>query len=421
MAFNQSDLTKLSAKVLAANVISSNPSKQWYEASLANNNTVDPASVWVEMKDVRELHGANIAACVANAIANPKLIEVFGYSAGGAVNDATAVRLTPVSGTLGHDWLLTDTYGDTTTTKRNIISPTLIPQPNGRPSSGYSVRLFRGLPSLGNEIITVEGFDGSEVGWFFSASNSLAMFAADIKPAQTDEIYAVGFQYVGNTLEGGSTDYNAHNEYTLASVSPDETLHLEDGDIFMTEKGEAIVFETHRLADENVYASAPENQFFLEGMVPLVDETGEAIHMESADSWRHNLLDGYFGKRTWTEWSELWQSEGSAQEDVLFLLGTLMGNHVEMVFGGNERYLNLKTPSAVVFIKDGGNSFTIANHALQPWSAINRTYVILEEGHIYSIQTPSRGYSFRRTNIGGFGWTVTNLSTGGSHAFNTIS
>ncbi len=208
MAFSSGDLTKLAAKALAANVISANAEKQWYEASLVNNTVVDAGSVWSQMGELRELSASNIAGCISNAFANPELLEAFGYNESGGIEDSTAVRLTPVTGTKGHDWLLTETYGDFTTTKRNILSPTQIPQDSGRPSSGYSVRLFRGLPSLGNEIITVEGFDGSEVGWFFSAANSLAMFAEDTKPSATEEIYAVGFQYVGKTGGGGGVSGN---------------------------------------------------------------------------------------------------------------------------------------------------------------------------------------------------------------------
>ncbi|MCP4986970.1 MAG: hypothetical protein GY928_13245, partial [Colwellia sp.] len=208
MAFSSGDLTKLAAKALAANVISSNHNKQWYEASLVNNTVVDSGSVWSQMNELRMLSGANIAACITNAFANPELLEVFGYNEAGGLEDSTAVRLTPVTGTKGHDWLLTENYGDFTSTKRNILSPTQIPQASGRPSSGYSVRLFKGLPSLGNEIITVEGFDGNEVGWFFSAANSLAMFADDTKPDPSEEIYAVGFQYVGQTGGGGVSGNN---------------------------------------------------------------------------------------------------------------------------------------------------------------------------------------------------------------------
>ncbi len=220
---------------------------------------------------------------------------------------------------------------------------------------------------------------------------------------------------------GGDSEYNAHTEYTLASVSPDETLHFEDGDIFMTEEGEAIVFETYRDSDENAYASAPENQFFLEGMVPLIDETGEAIFMESADTWSGNLLDGYFGRRTLAEWRELWESEGSTQEEFLRLLTAMAGSHHEIVFGAPERHLDLSTPLSFVFIKDGTNSFTITNTSLQPWSDSNSTYIIFENEYIYLLQTPARAYSFQRMLGGGAGWQVTNLSTGGRHAFNPFA
>ncbi len=220
---------------------------------------------------------------------------------------------------------------------------------------------------------------------------------------------------------GSSSDYNAHNEYTLASISPDETLHFEDGDIFTTEQGEAIVFETNRDSDENAYAGASENQFFLEGMVPLVDETGEAIFMESADTWRRNLLDGYFGRRTLNEWRELWESEGSTQDDFSRLLIDMAGNHHEIVFGAPERHLDLATPLSFVFIKEGTNSFTITNTSLQPWSDFNSTYVIFENDYIYLIKTPARAYAFQRLFWGGAGWRVTNLSTGGQHAFNPFA
>ncbi len=209
MAFSSGDLTKLAAKALAANVISSNHNKQWYEASLVNNTVVDSGSVWAQMTELRALSAPNIAGCVSKAFDNPEIMEAFGYDSSGAIDDTTAVQLTPVTGTLGHDWLLTETFGDLTSTKRNIISPTQIPQASGRPSSGYSVRLFKGVPSLGNEIITVEGFDGNEVGWFFSAANSLAMFADDTKPDPSEAIYAVGFQYVGQT--GGGSGVSGNN------------------------------------------------------------------------------------------------------------------------------------------------------------------------------------------------------------------
>ncbi len=219
------------------------------------------------------------------------------------------------------------------------------------------------------------------------------------------------------------SDYNAHTEYTLASISPDETLHFEGGDIFMTERSESIVFETYRDSDENVYASAPENQFFLEGMVPLIDENGKAIYMESADTWTGNLLDDYFGVRPWSEWIDLWESEGADRNDGLIMQRDYVaGEPCKKVFGAPDKHLSITDRSSFVFIKDDTQSFTVTNESLVPWSALSRTYILLEEGYIYTIRTPSRGFTFRRilNPIGNVtGWVVINLSTGGQHAFTT--
>lgn len=205
MAFSSAELTKLSAKVLAANVISSSSVKQWYEASLSNTTVVDANNVWSDMTSLKTLYANNIAEACQIAFDNPNLITAYGYNQDGTFNDATAIRLTPVIGTNGNDWLVCNTFGDLTTRISNIISPTQIPRPNGLPSAAYSCRIFRGLPSLGNEIGTSFGNDGQEVGWFFSASNSLAMFANDVKPAASEVLYAVFFQYVGSTGGGGGS------------------------------------------------------------------------------------------------------------------------------------------------------------------------------------------------------------------------
>ncbi len=72
MAFSSGDLTKLAAKALAANVISANAEKQWYEASLVNNTVVDSGSVWSQMGELRELSASNSAGCIYNALESPE-------------------------------------------------------------------------------------------------------------------------------------------------------------------------------------------------------------------------------------------------------------------------------------------------------------------------------------------------------------
>ena len=242
MAFTQSDLVKLSAKVLAAQVVSSENNKQWFEATLPSNTIVDAQSVWSEMSSLKALYSANVRESCQKAFDNPDLIKAYGYNADGTFDDTTAIRLTNVTGTNGHDWLLTDTFGDLTNTVRNIISPTQIPRPNGLPSAGYSVRLFRGLPSAGNEIITSFGFDGNEVGWFFSAANSLAMFADDTKPSSTDVIYACAFQYVGSTGGGGGVSGNS-----IILEDPDGRWRISTAD------GTHLHFERWDEVSENVF------------------------------------------------------------------------------------------------------------------------------------------------------------------------
>ncbi len=222
---------------------------------------------------------------------------------------------------------------------------------------------------------------------------------------------------------GSSSDYNAHNEYTLASASPDETLHFEGGDIFMTERSEAIIFETNRDSDENAYAAASENQLFLEGMVPLTTEDGEAIGMDSADTWDGNLLDDYFGVRPWIDWINLWASEGADREDGLIMQRNYVaGVSHKRVFGAPDRHLSIVARSSFVFIKEHTHTFTVTNDSPTPWSTNARTYILLEDGYIYTLMNAARGFTFRKTinPIPGMTrWVVTNLSTGGQHAFTT--
>jgi hypothetical protein len=210
MAFTSSELTKLAAKVLAAGVVSGENNKQYYEASLANTVSVDDKSVWSQMSDLQDLPANNIAQACQNAFDNNHLIQAYGYNSNGSFNDTTAVRLTPALGSNQHDYIAYYSYNDPQSGRiRNIISPTQIPRSNGLPSAAYQMRLFRGLPSAGNEILTTEGYDGIEVGFFVSAANSLVMFSDADKPANaSDPIYAVFFQYVGAT-GGGSFSGNS--------------------------------------------------------------------------------------------------------------------------------------------------------------------------------------------------------------------
>lgn len=224
MAFTSSELTKLSAKVLAAGVISGENNKQYYEASLANIVAVDDKSVWSQMNELQELPANNIAEAASNAFNNDHLIKAYGYNADGSFDDSTAVRLTHALGSNQHDWLVLNEWNNPASGRiRNIISPTQIPRSNGLPSAAYQMRLFRGLPSSGNEILTTEGFDGIEVGFFVSAANSLVMFSDADKPASAnDPIYAVFYQYVGAT-GGGSFSGN-----TVLLESPDGSWRVRN-------------------------------------------------------------------------------------------------------------------------------------------------------------------------------------------------
>lgn len=240
MAFTQSELTKLSAKVLAAGVVSSENNKQYYEASLANQTVVDDKSVWSQMSELQALYANNVGEACSNAFNNDTLFKVYGYNPDGSFDDSSALRLTPVLGSNNHDWQAYAEFNNPASGRvRNIISPTQIPRPNGLPSAAYQMRLFRGLPSAGNEILTTEGFDGIEVGFFVSSANGLVMFSDADKPANSsDPIYAVFFQYVGATgggsfsgssilLEDPEGNWRIRNDYPLLRFERRE--FLEDG------------------------------------------------------------------------------------------------------------------------------------------------------------------------------------------------
>ncbi len=213
--------------------------------------------------------------------------------------------------------------------------------------------------------------------------------------------------------DGGTTStYNPYNEYTLASVSPDETLHFEDGSLFKTEDGEAIVFETYREADENAYAGSEDSQFFLEGMIPLITETGEAIHMETSDG-RNNNLANHFSGRTIEGWVARYRILGGTVETATAFGDCLRDPYVMIRGGQKDRYISVTKSRAFVYINNLQAGFTIRNDGVQPWGDDNRTHVIFDHEVVVQLRHPAVGYSFRPSDDP-VGYTCTNLTTGGS-------
>ncbi|AHK11232.1 hypothetical protein S14_123 [Shewanella sp. phage 1/4] len=213
MGFSTNEISKLSAKVLAAGVIDSLPTANWYESRFPNSFLVDPDNILNDIGVLRDFPASSAAAALAAVSANSTTMQSLGFNPDASFDPNTAVRLTPVAGTNRATYVAYATFNDPTSKQlKNWIQPQLIQQPSGAASNGYSIRVFvGGAPTAGGvELTTTVGLDiGGEVGWFFNYANGLLLFSTDVRPPSgfvgSDEIWVCGFRYVGETGGGGET------------------------------------------------------------------------------------------------------------------------------------------------------------------------------------------------------------------------
>lgn len=195
MGFSNQERININSKALAAGVFDAYAVGQWYESKFPFQFLVKESSVLSELSSIPT--AANLTTARTNASNNPTLISDLSQN-------ASAVRLTLVSGTSNSTYVAYSVYNDTSSTQLiNWLQPQLIPQSNGSPSIGYAIQLYDGNPNSGGTLITTtDGTTGTginkTVGWVWNYANGILILSDDFKNTISDP-YIVGFRYIGRT------------------------------------------------------------------------------------------------------------------------------------------------------------------------------------------------------------------------------
>lgn len=208
MAFSDSDILKLSGAVLAASVIDSNSSSQWFEKRLANNFIIDPETVWSDLPLMKDHYVSNFSEAVQKSNEYPEYFGRIGINSDGTFNDDTAIQMTPVAGTNNATYIAYNTYNDPSSgVQKGWIQPQLLPRPNGAASAAFQATIWIGKPSEGKPLLTSAGSDGNWVSHFWNPAGGVLLISPqDAPPSATipsTTLYITGFYYTGNTGGGG--------------------------------------------------------------------------------------------------------------------------------------------------------------------------------------------------------------------------
>jgi hypothetical protein len=235
MGFSNQERINLNSKVLAAGVIDANEVAQWYESRFLNEFTLDTRKVWTQFDELRSNPAASLAIAQANA-AGPLAGIIIDRSA-----PASAIRLTPVTGTNSSTFVALTIFGDFSSDRLdNWIQPQGIPQSSGAPSNGYAIRLYDGDPNAGGiEILTSDGQTGTgenaSVAWVWNYSLGVLFLSEDFRSSisSPNNLYVLGFQYIGETLAditgGGSADgYAPYQEILPVSFDGQTSFTLTE-------------------------------------------------------------------------------------------------------------------------------------------------------------------------------------------------
>ena len=227
MGFSTTEVNKLTFKVQAGGVIDADSGARWYESKLSFSPKVLPERILTDYNLIPI--AGDLATAQANAVADPTNIEDLSLA-------ASAVQLSRVTAGANNTWIAYNTLNDPTSgVKQNWIQPPSIPQANGNPSIGYSVRLYSGDPSGApgtfQEILTTAEQDNNPgyVGWVFNYDMGLLFIANDLATAIGNntggnypggfDLYITGFRYIGAT--GGGSGQSIEVEDNGTSVTTD--------------------------------------------------------------------------------------------------------------------------------------------------------------------------------------------------------
>jgi len=227
MGFSTTDVNKLTFKVQAGGVIDADTGARWYESKLSFSPKVLPERILTDYSLIPS--AGSLAIAQSNAVADPTNIEDLSAA-------ASAVQLSRVTIGANATWIAYNTLNTPSSgVKQNWIQPASIPQANGNPSVGYSVRLYSGDPSGAPgtfaEITTTAEQDATPgyVGWVFNYDMGLLFLANDLQAAISSnsggnypggfDLYITGFRYVGAT--GGGSGQSIEVEDNGTSVTTD--------------------------------------------------------------------------------------------------------------------------------------------------------------------------------------------------------
>lgn len=208
MSFNiDNQVDKLTFKILAANVIDSNPNKKWYESRFPANPAILSERVLTQFNLIKNYPASDLTTArnnvsLINAQAgNPVIVDLSQAS--------DALRLSRVMENVDETWVVYNDYSvgaesgfaDLWVQPQRILTDT-----TKTPSIGYSAKIYIGDPQSGSahELNTTEG-SGEEVGWVFNYDMGILLFSSEMidyldleyPTWETDGLWVTGFRYVG--------------------------------------------------------------------------------------------------------------------------------------------------------------------------------------------------------------------------------
>lgn len=227
MGFDTTERANISLKI-AAGVFDANELGQWYDSQVPHVPVIRNRDVLTEFEKIPE--AATVTVARNNALSKPTIIQDYS-------TNATAIRLSPVSGTNNSTFAATSTYGNLgdSSRLRNWIHPTKVPRSTGLMSAGYTVRVFQGNPASGGvEILAASGLTGTGASatpaWIFSYDQGVLLVSKDYRTNLSNP-YILGFRYIGKTLANTITDLsNGGGVVIQTSVSgvPSNTAGVMD-------------------------------------------------------------------------------------------------------------------------------------------------------------------------------------------------
>jgi hypothetical protein len=234
---------KLTFKVLAANVIDSNPNSRWYESRFPANPAILAERVLNQFDLIKQYPAKDLT----EAKNNVNLINSLSTT-GPVIEDLSleinATRLTRAIPARKETWVVYNNYNDPNTGFKDLwIQPQRIPRTDivapGSPSQGYAVRIWIGNPTgFSTELTTTMGSNTDEVGWVFNYDMGVLLFSVEMVAFldsnypnwETIGLWINGFRYIGSVGGLGSSIISdeSGNFHALGKVKTNSTLRLGD-------------------------------------------------------------------------------------------------------------------------------------------------------------------------------------------------